>query len=114
MGRRPTRALAVALGLMVAIAAPPADAAVQIIGAGISSCATWTTDRAARDVGALQEEAWVEGFLSGAAVWSPDLDPMKKIDAPAVFAWMDNYCQALPLVSIVDAANAFLKEHAGR
>jgi len=103
----------VALGLMVAIAAPPADA-VQVIGVGLGSCGTWTADRAARDVDEVADRAWVVGYLSGAAVWGPDLNPLQGVDAQAVWAWLDNYCRAHPLVKIQEAANAFIDEHPGR
>jgi hypothetical protein len=106
------RALAVALGLMVALAAPPAHA-VHIIGVGVQSCRTWTADRRQGGSAASQDKQWVVGFLSGAATWSPDLNPMEGIDANAVFAWVDNYCRAHPLVKIIDAAIAFVKEHPG-
>jgi hypothetical protein len=108
-----TRALAVALGLMVALAAAPAHA-VQIIGAGLAPCGTWTADRAARDIGASEGETWVGGYLSGAAFWGSNLDPMKGIDAKAAWAWVEDYCRAHPLDKIIDAANAFIQEHPGR
>jgi hypothetical protein len=110
-----TRALAVALGLMVSIAAPPAHAAqVQIVGPGNKSCGAWTADRTAQGASVvLVDEAWVVGYLSGVAFWG-GLDPMKGLDTQAVFAWLDNYCRAHPLTDIIEAANAFVHEHPGR
>jgi hypothetical protein len=107
-----TRALAVALGLMVSIAALPADA-VRSLGLGSSPCGNWTADRTARGVYAAAEEQWVVGYLSGVAVWAQDLDPLKGLDAPAVWAWMDNYCRAHPLAMIINAVDAFVREHPG-
>ena len=108
-----TRALAVAPWLMVSIAAPsPADA-VKAIGVGLDPCGTWTADRTDRAVVTLPVEQWVVGYLSGVALWAPNLDPMKGIDAQAVWAWMDYYCRAHPQVTIRDAAEVFIQEHPG-
>jgi hypothetical protein len=111
--RSVTRILAVALGLMVSVATSVAKADDQgktAMGAGVHSCGTWTGERAARDVGEVVDEAWVVGYLSGVATWS-DLDPLKGIDGNAVWAWIDNYCRAHPLVRINGAVDAFIKEH---
>ena len=54
------------------------------------------------------------GFLSGVAIWTPDLNPMKGVDAQAVWAWMDNYCRAHPPVAIKNATSAFVTEHSGK
>ena len=87
---------------------------MHLIGAGMSSCAIWTADRTARTVDALQDEQWVVGYLSGVAIWTPDLNPMKGVNAQAVWAWMDNYCREHPLVAIKDATSAFVEEHPGK
>ena len=57
------RTLAVALGLVVSLASRPADA-VKIIGAGISSCGTWTAERTKNSVAAREDAQWVVGYLS--------------------------------------------------
>jgi hypothetical protein len=106
-------ALAVALGLMVSIAATAPAVAVKAIGVGLNPCGTWTADRTDRGVVTLPVEQWVVGYLSGVALWAPNLDPMKGIDAQAVWAWMDYYCRAHPQVTIRDAAEAFIQEHPG-
>ena len=108
--------MALAAGLLLAAvpglsSATPAAAAdnVHLIGAGMSSCEIWTADRTARNVDAVQDEQWVVGYLSGVAIWTPDLNPMKGVNAQAVWAWMDNYCREHPLVAIKDAASALSK-----
>jgi hypothetical protein len=40
----------------------------------------------------------------------PD-NPLNGLDGDAVFAWIDNYCRAHPLDSIVKATEAFDAEH---
>ena len=90
-----------------------APAAFVEIGAGLDSCGTWTADR--RSPGgsaALQDEQWVLGFLTGAADIGPiDADPMRDVDAHAIWAWIDNYCRAKPLDKIIKAAEAFYRAH---
>jgi hypothetical protein len=52
------------------------------------------------------------GFLSGIAYESTDGEnPMNGLDAEAVWAWIDNYCQAHPLEQIVTAGQQFVFVH---
>jgi len=51
---------------------------------------------------------WVLGFLTGVGMFGRTFDPLKKVDAQGVVAWMDNYCQANPLDSIATAAADFV------
>ena len=101
--------LATVLGLSIATPAAAADAP-YLIGMGWSSCGAWTANRTARNVTAAADEQWVVGYLSGVAIWTPGLNPMNGVDADAVWAWMDNYCRAHPLVAIKDATSAFVRE----
>jgi hypothetical protein len=84
-----------------------------LIGSGTSSCGTWTADRRAPDgPPALLDEQWVMGFLSGIGyVGQQQDDPLRGIDAEAVFAWIDNYCRDHPLEHIVDASKAVYRAH---
>jgi hypothetical protein len=102
-------ALAVALTTN-AEAAGPND--VAIIGAGVLSCETWAANR--RDGVAVAVDQWILGFLSGAAYQGPGpqvLNPLKGVDADAVWAWMDTYCRAHPIDRIADAGVAFIAAH---
>jgi hypothetical protein len=102
--------LALVLGLMISISAPVVADTVDVMGAGRSSCGTWMADRAARGIGAMNDESWVAGYLSGAAVYNAS-NLLNGVDGNAVWAWMDNYCRAHPLVSINGTVDAFIKEH---
>jgi hypothetical protein len=106
-----TRTLAITLGMIVWMMAAPTLADVTVIGMGPYSCGSWTTDRTSRSGAARQDEQWVLGYMSGAAVWGSNLDPLNGLDGDAVWAWMDNYCRAHPLVPIDNAAAAFVREH---
>jgi hypothetical protein len=93
------------------------------IGAGTRSCGTWTAARHDKQslqaqVDAVDDSAWVLGFLSGIGndAWirlpSGDaVDPLRGTDRDGVLAWIDNYCQAHPLEKIFTAAWAFVHAH---
>ena len=87
--------------------------AYTAIGAGTDACETWTADRRQPlGSGALQDEQWVSGFLSGIGYEGEEvIDPLVGLDAQAVWAWVDDYCQAHPLEKIAAAAEAFSYEH---
>ena len=103
--------LLVALGL--SSATPAASADIIISGAGTSSCGTWTAERRARSATATVYPVGV-GLSERRRSLGAGLNPMKGTDAPPVWAWMDNYCQAHPLIAIVDAAYAFVQAHPGK
>lgn len=81
-----------------------------IMGSGIASCGTWTAQRRARQSDTFEQ--WVVGFLAGVG-WVGDKgdDPLRGLDAQAVLAWMDNYCQAHPLERIAKATSTFALDH---
>jgi hypothetical protein len=107
---------AAAMGLMAGqvYAAP-----YHLIGSGVGSCGTWTADRRQPDsLAAIMGEQWVVGFLSGVGftglgvgLTPQPLDPLNGVDAQAVWAWVDNFCQAYPLASVADAAAKFVNDH---
>src|ERR1700760_695021 len=80
------------------------------IGAGSLPCSDWTVARGANR--ALEEGAWVLGFLSGfGSAWlgRPEkVDPLNAVTADEIFSWMDNYCEARPRDPITRAALAFV------
>jgi hypothetical protein len=87
------------------------------LGVGNRSCGSWIEAR--RSVGLLPDvyEGWIAGYLSGSnAIISyeyhtDDLaQAQKQTDARGLYAWIDNYCQAHPLNSIAQAADALSGE----
>jgi hypothetical protein len=103
------------MSVLVAIAATAGSAEgadVDIMGAGAQSCGSWTADH--RDGIPIAGDQWILGFLSGVAYEGPGptvLNPLNGLDAPAVWAWVTNYCLAHPLEQIVGAGTAFLAAH---
>jgi hypothetical protein len=82
----------------------------NLVGMGTISCGTWTALR--RQGRAQLPEQWILGFLSGVGYESGGRsNPLNGVDADAVWAWMDNYCHANPLVSISKASAAFDATH---
>jgi hypothetical protein len=83
-----------------------------LIGSGVESCGTWTASRRQSEFAAIQPAQWILGFLSGAGYMSSEgVDPLNRVDAQAVWAWVDNYCLAHPLESIEQAGVAFIDAH---
>jgi hypothetical protein len=83
------------------------------IGMGTQSCGAWTAARRdPQDRATVATEQWILGFLSGIGYFaSPETDPLRGVDADAVWAWTDNYCHTQPLEQISTAAAAFSNAH---
>ena len=92
------------------------------IGSGTDACGSWTANAREYVPGhpvthgsiAHKEHAqWVVGFLSGVGYTGgdKDLDPLNNVDAAGVWAWVDDYCRAHPIQTLITAATAFIKEH---
>jgi hypothetical protein len=90
----------------------PGVRSYAVIGYGLDSYGTWTAAR--RNHQDFGPKIWILGFLSGVGFlgfWQEGINPLNGLDAEAVLAWMDNYCQKHPLVLIADAGEAFVREH---
>jgi hypothetical protein len=99
--------------LALAIGIPAKADAYNLIGAGNSSCGTWTAERAHPDQPLpLLLTSWVVGFLSGIGWVGQDGDnPLHGVDAEGVWAWVDNYCKAHPIDTIAKGASQFYWAH---
>jgi hypothetical protein len=120
-------ALALAIAGLMALSAKaawPAYGDRMVYGAGMVTCAEWQQYRSAgrtvslqdRDalqnrIGALQLQAWIDGFLAGynLASQGPDFIAPKP-ESVAYYAWIDNYCSRNPLNKVVDGAEALKEE----
>lgn len=129
------RASVAAFATLMMIAMPAHSGYVLDVGA--SSCGKWIEARKVRGTPAeVTHTSWVYGYLIAAAarlesdargavllgennqtlIEKADILSPKYIDANAINAWMDNYCRAHPLETIVDALRvllAGLKEKTG-
>jgi hypothetical protein len=85
------------------------------LGAGSLSCSAWTAARQAGN--AVEDGAWVLGFLSGiGSAWigqAETVDPLNDMTVDGVFNWLDSYCGAQPADLIAKAALAFVRAHQG-
>lgn len=76
------------------------------LGPGGVSCEAWLEARRSRGAEALQLQSWVLGYVSGVnAGQSDDADFLVKLDALAIFAWLDSYCPQHPLDKLISASN---------
>ena len=93
--------LALVLATLIPGVSTSAPRTFEILGAGASSCGTWTQDRHDNQWG--EDLEWVLGFMSAYNDYaSADHQMTKGTDSAGVAAWMDNYCQAHPLDTIAD------------
>nr|WP_294545446.1 hypothetical protein [uncultured Rhodopila sp.] len=107
--RKTLLATVLTVGLLVG-SAGTGFADVTVIGAGNSSCGTWTAERQkAYSQGYSQ---WVWGFLSGIGyAGKGEFDPLHNMDGKGVAGWIDNYCRDHPIEDISAAAIAFFTAH---
>ena len=56
--------------------------------------------------------SWVLGYLTAYndLVLKVDGDVANQVDNPALFSWIDNYCQANPLANVYNASATLLNE----
>jgi hypothetical protein len=84
----------------------------NMIGSGTDSCGTWTALRHQSEPAAMQPGQWILGFLSGVGYMDlGELDPLNRMDARAVWAWVDDYCLTHSRESIARAGAAFVTAH---
>lgn len=98
--------------LALALAAPAANSiAVPKPGGFViygetpaPSCPKWTEERQGKRSQILQ--FWLLGFVSGYNVYGPEPTggAAAGVDSTGILAWVDQYCAANPLDSVVTAA----------
>lgn len=76
---------------------------------GEISCGSWPKYKEVGDGTKAVPLNFVLGFLFGRAAQA-GTDPLGIFDIPSVAAWMDNYCQANPLATIIEGAFLLEKE----
>ena len=82
----------------------------MVYGVGNDSCGKWS---AARKDGSYYEMAnWVAGYITAVDTASPYMPEgykeLRKTDADAYSAWLDNYCKANPLETLAKASMALV------
>jgi hypothetical protein len=90
-------------------AKPNADGIYTVMGVGVASCGTWTTNHSANDDGARIQDEWIFGYLSAFNAWAPGTNNVTgDTDNAGATAWVTNYCSAHPLDTVAAAATALL------
>ena len=99
------------VGLLAQQFPPPGEYTVYQPG-GSQSCGAWVADdRATPTPVSYARTAWFLGFVSGYGASSSERgQSLRMTDADAMFAWIDNYCQAHPLETIATAAGVLVLE----
>jgi hypothetical protein len=90
---------------------PPPTALNALTMQGIPNCAAWLQIRSSGR--AVEATSWLLGFLSGISLGTGrefwDI-PNKTLAPEQAYLWMDNFCQANPLKSVLDGAYQLFNE----
>jgi hypothetical protein len=81
----------------------------MVLGAGFSSCESWTNDRGVDGANSRYKEQWVLGYITAMNNWVLPADRGAARDlaegtgAEGLLAWMDEYCAANPQTNVGNA-----------
>lgn len=82
---------------------------VPVRGVGEEDCGVWVEHRKVpNDPKALEMEAWVNGFMTAADLYSNDGDT--RLSREGMLVWMDRYCQRRPLDQVYRATRNLIYE----
>lgn len=125
--RKPGLALLLCTALLAPGAAPAQvqtpgrELIIRGSGATITCAGVLELRAASTGVFAIQKReqyhavvAWGLGYLSGAARYGKDLDPLRTMDEDATLAWLLEYCQARQATEFRRALEAFIDAHPPR
>ena len=77
---------------------------------GNVSCGKWMNERSdSKSWLAQTRGSWLMGYLTGLASASQK-DFLKETDPESLLLWMDNYCNANPLMQVADGGNTLALE----
>jgi len=101
--------------LLISIASPAQSAPKMYLGIGVNkTCGAWTAERRSSSHGGtalwMGLASWTLGFLSGLNVKPDEVDFLVPTDTNAIWAWIDNYCRAHPLDTVIVAAHELSDE----
>ena len=98
--------------LYLLLAVAPLSASAEITSIADWSCTQWTARRA--DGGRPDApQMWLAGFMTGLAT-ALRVDVLAITDAPAMFAWMDEFCADHPDEVLSTGAGILFNELLGR
>jgi hypothetical protein len=80
---------------------------------GEISCGAWPKNTAHTNLEKAVTLNWVLGFLSRAG-WQDGRDLLAQVDQASIAAWMDNYCAAHPLDTVIQGSWVLERELTAR
>jgi len=92
----------------------------MVLGAGFSSCESWTTDRGADSPNSRFKEQWVLGYVTAMNNWVLPADRgaarnlAEEDGVEGLLDWMDDYCDDNPLVNVGNAVALMASEFQDR
>jgi len=82
------------------------------MGAGAQSCGAWLDSRVDVYHPKYDMEGWVLGFVSAMNMETEGkydaLEWPTRVDAAAIFSWLDKHCRQFPTRSIANALEVFM------
>lgn len=93
-------------------AVEPIDRPIGYYGfPGNDSCANWTENRGDRGHRTQALEGWVLGYLTAYNAYADETGSVEtSVNATAVLGWVDNYCRANPLDTLMTATLKLIRE----
>jgi len=83
---------------------------VTIIGDGQLSCGAWTQRKEVK-AQYYQQEQWLWGYITAYNFFvDPNGNVSNNIDGYGLAGWMDNFCLANPLQTVLQGANSLIVE----
>jgi hypothetical protein len=90
-------------------AAPDKTGVIVVLGYGLSSCGTWTSDHTSKASGSFAEDQWVLGYVTSFNAWGSGTNNASgDSDNTGLLEWVNNYCAQYPLNTISQASAALM------
>ena len=115
----------IVLGVALTVRGYAADGAegrsqFMVLGAGFSSCESWTTDRDADGPNSRFKEQWVLGYVTAMNNWvlaanrGAARNLAEEDGVEGLLDWMDDYCDDHPLTNVGNAVALMAREYQDR
>lgn len=93
--------------LTVLLSSPAFTQPVVTIGA--ADCGQWIA-RKGNNFTDIRTNSWLMGFMTGLNFDGRGKNLLSKVSAEQIFLWMDNYCKANPLDTVVKGGQILMEE----
>lgn len=105
------QAILIAIALLASQVCALADT-VMILGHGNESCGTWLQNRGSQSYAEAAQLSWVLGYVTAFNNYAEHQSGniSAGTDSDGLFSWIDAYCRANPLDTLLRASGALIRE----